>query len=265
MPELVKFYRLIEEVRPPMRADGSVFGMIPTRAFQFCHPLRTASSFGYYVFPAMDFYVVWDSQDNSIWWYQDEEGPRYLLSDPLQYPGQEHAFNAAAPDDLKGWSIPWIEALPEPGYLQIWSGLIAWTRPGTSLLVRPPANHPRGPGFEAFEGIVETDVWFGPLFTNVRLLRTDRPIAFRRDVPIAQVQPIPRDVYSNESLKRMSVVSSLRDFSEEDWQAYRESVIKPSRDPGRPHGAYAVKARKRRAGECPFAAKRETSEIVFAN
>ena len=264
MSELVTFYRLIEEARPPMRADASVFGTVPTRAYRFCEPLRAASSFGYYIFPAMDFYLLWDSEENTIWWSGDEEGPRFLLSDVFQFPGQEETFDAAAPDGLRGYSIPWIQVLPEPGHLQIWSGLIARSRPGLSLLVRPPANYARSGGFEVFDGMVESDWWFGPLFTNIRLTRAHRPIAFRRDVPIAQVQPIPREAYADEFLKQMSVVSSVRDFSEEDWQAYREHVFQPSQDPGRAHGAYAIKARKRRAGECPFSAKRKTSETVLA-
>jgi hypothetical protein len=52
--------------------------------------------------------------------------------------------------------------------VQIWSGLIARTAPGWSLLIRPPANLPRLPGLDAYEGLVETDRWFGPLFTNHR-------------------------------------------------------------------------------------------------
>ena len=55
--------------------------------------------------------------------------------------------------------------------MQIWSGLIARTAPEWSLLVRSPVNLARSQGYEHYEGIIETDRWFGPLFTNVRLER----------------------------------------------------------------------------------------------
>src|SRR5207244_11955854 len=68
-----------------------------------------------------------------------------------------------------------LAAFKEPGVVQIWSGLIARTAPEWSLLVRQPANLARSQGYENYEGIIETDRWFGPLFTNVRLTRTNIP------------------------------------------------------------------------------------------
>ena len=58
----------------------------------------------------------------------------------------------AAPDDIKGFSPPFVGALQEPGVVQIWSGLVARTAPGWSLLVRGPANLPRSLGYEVYEG-----------------------------------------------------------------------------------------------------------------
>ncbi len=71
---------------------------------------------------------------------------------------------------------------------------MARTAPGWSLLVRPPANLPRSLGYECFEGIVETDRWFGPLFVNLRLTRTNVPIEFDADFPLLQVQPVHRSL-----------------------------------------------------------------------
>ena len=69
--------------------------------------------------------------------------------------------------------------------MQMWTGIVARTAPGWSLLVRAPANVPRRGGYEPFEGIIETDRWFGPLITNIRLTKTDVPIDFRADFPVA--------------------------------------------------------------------------------
>ena len=55
-----------------------------------------------------------------------------------------------------------------------------------------------------FEGIIETDRWFGPLITNMRLTKTDVPIDFRADFPLLQVQPIQRNAYDDATLRTMS-------------------------------------------------------------
>ena len=41
--------------------------------------------------------------------------------------------------------------------------------------MRPPVQPPRSQTFECYEGILETDRWFGPLFINITPA-TDRPI-----------------------------------------------------------------------------------------
>ena len=66
----------------------------------------------------------------------------------------------------------------EPGLIQLWTGLFVESTEDWSILIRPPANLPRNQGYELYEGIVESDRWFGPLFTNLRLVKTDVPIVF---------------------------------------------------------------------------------------
>jgi hypothetical protein len=85
-----------------------------------------------------------------------------------QFPDFAARFDKAAPASLAGCSPPFLSALPEPGTLQIWTGLLARTVADWSLLIRAPANLPSSGGFSMYEGIVESDRWFGPLFTNQR-------------------------------------------------------------------------------------------------
>ena len=66
---------------------------------------------------------------------------------------------------------------------------MALTQPNWSLLVRSPANYPKQDGYTAYQGIIETDEWFGPLFINLRLTRTDTPITLRTDIPLMQSSP----------------------------------------------------------------------------
>jgi hypothetical protein len=133
--------------------------------------------------------------------------------------------------------------------VQIWTGLVARTAPGWNLLLRPPANVPRDLGYEHFEGIVETDRWFGPLFFNVRLTRTEVPVRFRAGYPVMQVQPVRREMLG--LVDNFEVSDGLASLSETDWEAFRHTVVRPNQDPSRVRGAYGAESRrgKRRGQE----------------
>jgi len=121
-----------------------------------------------------------------------------------------------------------------------------------SVLIRPPANLPRNLGFDVYEGIVETDHWFGPLFTNIRLIKTDVPIHFSTEVPLLQVQPLHRSAYADEVSNHFNVVDNPREFTEDVWSRYEDTIVKPNLDAQRPVAAYATAVRRRRKGTCPF-------------
>lgn len=251
---LVRFHRLIEGAHPPQRADRSACGTLPTRAFRYCEAATSASAFGWWVFPPMDLTLLWDGAD--IFWTFAGADDWLPLQPSAQCPDFSERFNQIAPAELKDCSPPMLTALPEPGALQIWTGLIARTRPDWHLLVRAPANLPSPGGYSLYEGIIESDAWFGPLFTNLRFTRSHTPIRLRADFPLAQVQPLHRSVYENTTLSSMTMTNDLSELAAEDWADYRTTIVEPNRRPDRPHGGYAVGARKRRqaseAAGCPF-------------
>jgi hypothetical protein len=249
---IATFYRLIPEAHLPQRADRSAAGTLPTRASRYCDAVTTASSYGWWVFPPMDFSLLWDGE--AIFWNWGEQ-TEWLPLTAAQFPDFARRFDAMAPETMQGCSPPFLTSVPEPGVVQLWSGLIAKTAPGWSLLVRPLANMPHGGGFSLYEGIIETDQWFGPLFTNLRLTRTHQPVRFSADFPLLLVQPVPRIAYAEETLSAVAQIGSLAEFSDADWQDYNRTVVIPSADPDRPHGAYAVAARRRRRSGCPFQAQ----------
>lgn len=248
-PPIAHFLRLIDEARPPQRADQSAMGTLPTRAYRYCEAVRRASSFGWWIFPPTDLRVLWDGHD--IFWHHDSLDDWLPLLPSAQFPWFASRFDDAAPDILKGCSPPFLTALPEPGMLQIWTGLMARTAADWSLLVRAPANLPCPGGHEIFEGIIETDRWFGPLFINLRLTRTHTPIRLRSDYPLAQLQPLPRHVYSDVTLDASDFVGSMQGFATQDWADYHETIVVPNANPDRSFGAYAVTARKRNKTVCP--------------
>ncbi len=122
-----------------------------------------------------------------------------------------------------------------------------------------------------FEGIIETDHWFGPLFSNLRLTRTDRPIEIKKDYPLLQVQPIPRYVYANDTLAAFRNFDDMAALTENDWQAFRDTVVAPNVAEVRPKGKYAAEARKKERGApgpaagCPFAAAAKAAKVADLN
>src|SRR5947209_3496954 len=242
---LIRFFRFVPEARLPQRADRSAGGSIPTRGFRFCEPVTTASGFGWYVFPPMSFSVVWDGGTDIAWTYKGADG--WYALDAAQFPNFAARFDEIAPPDVKGFLPPFLSAMKSPvGGIQLWSGLAARTAPGWSLLVRPPANLARSMGYECWEGLIETDRWFGPLFTNIRLTRTNVPIEFDANFPFLQVQPIHRSSYG-AALDDVEIVTDLGELAAEDWDAFRATVVKPIvENPERQPGHYATQVRKRR-------------------
>ncbi len=251
-PAIARFNRLMDQTRPPMRADRSAAGTLPTRAYRYCEAVTAAAGYGWWIFPPTGLRFIWDGAD--IFWTCDALDDWEPLSPSAQYPGFSDAFDAAAPPHLQGCAPPMLTALPEPGALQIWTGLMVRTLPGWHLLVRAPANLPLSSAFAMYEGIVETDSWFGPLFTNLRFTRTHSPITLRPDFPLLQVQPVLASSYADDILDATDFVPGMDGMTADDWRDYHDTIVVPNEDPDRPFGAYAKQARRRRksAGRCPM-------------
>lgn len=240
----VHFYRLIQQARPPQRADRSGAGTLPTRAYRYCEAAASAAGFGWWVFPPLEISLLWDGSD--IYWQYAEAAEWLPLMPSAQFPGFMAEFNSIAPPHLQDCSPPFLTALPEPGMLQLWTGLMVRTARDWHLLVRAPANLPLTGAFSLYEGIVAADTWFGPLFTVLRINRTDMPVKLRAEFPLIQVQPIPKSAYADTALNDMTFTEAMNAFRAEDWDAYRQTVVVPNENPNRPLGGYAVAERKRR-------------------
>src|ERR1700722_232250 len=248
---LLQFHRLIEQARPPQRADRAAAGTLPTRAYRYCDAVTSAAGYGWWVFPPMDLQLIWDGHD--LFWHFDGAPDWIPLSPSAQFPDFSGAFDNVAPETLRGCAPPFLTALPEPGALQIWTGLMARTAEDWSLLIRAPANLPTPGGYSLYEGIVETDRWFGPLFTNLRFTRSHTPLRLRADFPFAQIQPLPRIAYSEATLHATSTTADMAGLTASDWANYQTTIATPNDCPDRALGAYAVGARRRSRNHCPAA------------
>jgi len=237
------FFRLVPGCRLPQRADRSAAGTMPTRAFRYCEALTAASAFGWYLFPPIGFSLMWDGGSDVLWTYQGADA--WFPLKVAQFPNFADHFDRVAAPEFKGFSPPFLAAFKEPGVVQIWSGLFARTASDWSLLVRAPANLARSQGYDHYEGIIETDRWFGPLFTNIRLTRTNVPVEFDPEFPFVQVQPVHRSLYG-DALDAVEVVPGLDRFSPQEWDDFRTTVVVPNVDPHRQRGQYAAVARRQR-------------------
>lgn len=250
---VVDFVKMFPQGRPPKRADRSGAGSLPGRAMRYCDALTTATGYGYWLFPPIDLQLMWDGEQ--IYWSYDNAAAWLPLSGApsgaAQFPGFATQFDELAPPEMRGYSPPFLTALPELGGVQIWTGLLARTRPGWSLNVRMPVNLPGIPGLTSWEGLVESDHWYGPLFNNFRITRTDFPVRLRAHVPFLQVQPIPQIAYRDEMLNNPPV-RSAEDMTEDDWNDLGQVVL-PNAAHDANQGSYAVRLRKRRT--CPYHAE----------
>jgi len=239
---VLRFYRVVPDGLAPMRADRSALGTLPTAAYQYCEPVCTASAFGWYAFPPIEFHLQWDGTD-FIW--SRDRGETWSPIHSEHFPELPERFDSHAPADVRGYAPPFLTRVPQPGVLQIWTGLLVRTRPGWSMLVRPPANVPRSQHYELYEGIIETDRWFYPLFTNIRVVTANRPILFESTKPLVQVQAIERSTYDEANVRSCGVVGGLDEFTADDWEDFRASVVARGKEPFMRPGRYATAARKR--------------------
>ncbi|HEX7168838.1 MAG TPA: DUF6065 family protein [Acidimicrobiales bacterium] len=232
----VEFVLVASSVRAPVPASPSADGGVFARASQHCEPFRLASALGWYTFVPLPFELML-SDDEVLWRAGGREWAPVGRGVPLR--DAQAAFRSAAHlADLPG-APPVLATGPEPGIVQVWTGIVARSSPDWMLLVRGVANARRNRGYQVLDGIIETDWWRGPLLSNLRLVLTDQPIAFSPNEPFAQVVPVSRSALDVQA----SVTRGLEHLSDEDLAEIRSSL--EIRTPGRP-GGYRREAVHRR-------------------
>lgn len=240
---IVKCYRAYRHAPDIRKAEKSAAGTLPAGAFQFCEAMRTASSFGWYVYPPKDISLVFDGKE--IFFHED--GQWFPVKSVNFEQDFRDYWQEAAPEDLSELDPPFLSELFVPGILQIWSGYFIETEKNWSTLIRPPVNYDIRSSFTCFEGLVETDQFRPcPLFINIKLLSTDREIFISKDRPLFQIQPILRSCYTNADAQGMAIDDFDAGDSAFDWDGVGRTLRKTeNRDERRP-GSYASSRRKRK-------------------
>ncbi|MEW6271817.1 MAG: DUF6065 family protein [Thermodesulfobacteriota bacterium] len=242
---LVTFHQLYPDAPAPRRADATLSETVPLRAHRYCEPFTAASGFGWYVFPPIDFSLMWEGE--TVYWKAAASDPWTVLEGAVALPGFAQVFQAHAKEKLGGLgTLPFLGRGLEAAIVQIWTGLLVRTRPGWSILVRPLANHPRDPRYEVLDGIIETDWWLGPIVTPIRIRKTDEPIRFRTSEPLYQVQPVPQEAYAEASLASFDVVRGVEALGDAEWQGLHEALtLRHHGGDDERAGAYKREARRR--------------------
>jgi hypothetical protein len=243
---LITFNELLPHDYPPIRAMKTGVGQLPAEIHK-CEAARTASSFGWHIFLPCDFQILFDG---SIFLASLDDGREWFQFDALFYPDFAEVFDAAAPENCRTFQFPWIKATEFHSILQIWSGYIVRTEPGYSTWVRGPINYlnDSGSNYYQLEGIIETDWWHGPLFTNIKILKTDTPIQFYARRPFLQLIPILREQYAQSHLGDVLINRKENAFEGVDWEWYHQWLVHPALNPKERQVAhYAAEARKRQA------------------
>lgn len=267
---ICRFYRLIPEAPLPRRADISADGMLPTRGYRYCAVSGMASAFGWYIYPPIDFSLVWTG--TSVIWTYDGAEDWYPLR-RVQYPGFRDYFRRNAPEGMARLAPTFLAASRDLAMVQIWSGYLARTAPGWALLSRAPVNIPISQPYEHYEGIFQSEFWFGPLFINIRLTQQNVPVEFERRYPLLQAQPLRHECYHEPSF----ATHEFGDLTADDWQAL-ETTMGSNTDSTRKLGHHAVEVRKRlrafaaatdtgraaAGGGCPFPHAEQGSAGVAA-
>lgn len=247
----IRFHRIYPAAVSPMRADKSALGLMPMVAYRHCEPMRTASSFGWYAFPAEEVRLRWNGADVFV----KDEGV-WLPLERSELPGFARYWNEHAPTGLVDLSPPFLTRLQLPGLVQVWTGLLCSTAPGWSVLVRPPSNMRGSFLYSGYEGIVETDRFRPcPLFMNIQLIATDVEIVLPKLVPLLQVQPLLRETYGERahSVQEVDGLEVQRDgkpaLTPQEWLAYRRTVRVEVDGLPPESGHYAADTRKRSKAE----------------
>ncbi|MEK6286557.1 MAG: DUF6065 family protein [Acidobacteriota bacterium] len=240
---LIEFYQLWPDALAPKPADPSIVGSISLRAFQYCEPFTSASGYGWYMFPPIDFDVRWDGHA-SVWRSaatRDWEPLRSVVAEEM---AAELAAHSTRTGRICPGSFPFLSHAPESGIVQIWSGLVVRTLPDWVVLVRPLANYPREAAFDVLEGIIETDWWVGPLISPIRITKSDLTIEFRKQRPYAQIQLVHRGAYRSKTLTEAKSMMGVQTLTSDLWDAFAKTLLDASK-PDRKPGTYKRRTRSR--------------------
>jgi Family of unknown function (DUF6065) len=233
----MRFFKVAPFGDNPAPPSDGLMGEVPIRAFQFCEPFLAANRVGWLLNPPLSFELLWTGREFLTKFDTIES---WIKVDKLLLPDYAEYWRSIAPPGAFDMPPPFLESFPERGVIQAWSGFLVETDPGISSWVRGPVNRNLPSAYQVIEGIVETDWWLGPLFTNLQFVKTDDPVRFESARPWLQVVPVPKALHLPDKSKRPDVAGAAQ-MSEDIWAKFIETSNR--RNAGR-SGTYRVESRR---------------------
>lgn len=251
----IEFYNLYRGVKLPVRATKDLMGSMPVRAAQLCLPLRTASGFGFYLYPAFDFALRWDGQTSELTWL-DEQGKTsewlpldggvdLFHPDSVQLRSARQGVTEAELDEVFfDTGLPFANADPRaPQQMELNMGLVARTSPGWGCLIRGVPNFAFQRDVQVLEGFMETDWYRSPLVVILRLTTPGAVVRFQRSMPMAQLQVVPMQAFEVEKGGEEAESSGgIAEWPDDIWNEFVTSR-RPRHLHERP-GTYLIAARR---------------------
>jgi hypothetical protein len=242
MKPIASFYRLAVSAPSIRPADPTLSGSLPLRAVQHCDPVTAASGYGWHVMAPTDFGLLFEGRNFLMTF---DQGATWHPLTECQIPSLQTEHERCQRHEMGQILPPFAAALPERGIVQIWSGYFATTRKGWALSIGGVANRFNSDAYDCMEGIVETDWWTGPLFTNLVFRQTNRPVLFSRGDPLFQVRPVFKPAYAKAVKESAEIVLNPADIKPDVFSRYKTAVTRDG-TLSEHKGWYAKKARQGR-------------------
>jgi len=137
--------------------------------------------------------------------------------------GVRRRVDRRAPKRLRGFAPPFLSAVPEPGIVQLMDRAVRRKRGELEAFSCAAGQSAGSLAFDLYEGIVESDRWFGPLFTTLRAHQDDVPDPFQHRDTAPAVSRFT-EVPTPTSVEPLQAGRNLSDFPPEEWSRYEEKI-----------------------------------------
>lgn len=234
----MRFYRILPYGADLILPPDELSGEVPIRAYRFCEPFLAANRVGWLLTPPTNFELLWTGREFLVKFDTIES---WIKVDKLFLPEFADYWRDKAPAAAADMIPPFLEAFPERGVIQVWSGFVIETEPGVSTWIRGPVNRNSPGAYQVLEAIVETDWWMGPLFTNLQFVKTDDPVRFESNRPWLQLIEVPRTVHLARKGEQPAVVA-IEAMPDAAWSKFMDTSNQ--RNSGRP-GSYRLESKRR--------------------
>ena len=228
---IVEFFSIYQDIRAPEPASRDLRGSLPSRAVKLCAPITSASGFGWYIYPPIDFAVRWTGGETEWSALEDNEPVKwcslaggYDAKLPFAKKAVAQIPGARSADldvfDAYGGAPSFINADPRgPERIEITTGILARTRPGWLLQVREAPNWPRIDGIQIYDGLLECEWYRSYVPTILRLTTHNKIVRFHKDLPLVCVQAIPVSVV-DANRGPAPVYAGMADIPDDVWDEF---------------------------------------------